>query len=333
MTDRATVNQQVQWAIEATAGTSVAADKTVRSMSIDLDVAGDNILYRPGGHKYNALAIPNQEWTTWQITDGMPTYTEICYPLTAIFGSSTDTTSGSTGQQRVFTITDTGSITQKTLTIEKGSSVRAHKIAYGILTDLTLTWSRKDGGKITGQGIGQRITDGITMTASPDDVALVPIAGKQLDFYIDSTGADIGTTKMLRAFSVEQSITGVYGPIWPINSANASFDGVVEMVPTTSVKIVLEADATGMAYLTQYRSGDLIFARLDATGASFEENTPDITYSLKVDTALGIKTMSGLAADEDGIAVVTLECEIVEDSTWGKAIQVTSVNDILTADL
>lgn len=330
MTDRASVNQEVQWGVESTPGTAVAAGKTVRSMSIDIDVAGDNTMYRPSGHKFNALAIPNMESTTWQITEGKPTYTEIIYPLTAFFGASTDTAVGSTGKQRVWTIDDVASITQKTLTIQKGSAVRAHQIAYGLLTDLTMTWTRKDGASMTGQGIGQLLTDGITMTASPTDVALVPITGPQLDFYIDSSGAALGTTKLLRAFSVEQAITGVYGPVWPINSANASFDGVVELVPTTSVKIVLEADATGMAYLSQYRSGDLIFARLAATGSSFEAGTPPPSYSFLYDTALGIKTMSGLTADEDGIAAVTLECEMVNDATWGHAVQMTAVNDVAT---
>lgn len=328
MTDRASVNQQVQWGVEVTAGTAVAADKTVRSLSIDIDVAGDNDMYRPSGHKFNALALPNMESATWQITEGKPTYTEIIYPLTALFGSSTDTTVGSTGEQRIWTIDDVSSITQKTLTIEKGSSVRAHKIAYAILTDLTMTWTRKDGASMTGQGIGQKITDDITMTASPTDVALVPIVGKQLSLYIDSTGAGLGTTKMLRAFNVEQAISGVYGPIWPINASNGSFDGVVELAPTTSVKIVLEADATGMAYLSQYRSGDLIFARLEAIGDTYEEGTPDKAYTLLYDTALGIKTMSGLAADEDGIAAVTLECEMVQDSTWTHAMQITVANDV-----
>lgn len=330
MTDRATVNQAVQWGIEATPGTPVAADKTVRSMSIDIDVAGDNVLYRPGGHKFNAITIPNQEWSTWTLTDGMPTYTELNYLLTAIFGASTDSLAGTTGHQRVYTVADVGAITQKTLTIEKGSSVRAEQIAYALLTDLTLTWTRKDGGKIAGQGIGQLLTDGITMTVSPTDVPLVPIAGKQLDFFIDSTWATLGTTKMLRAFSVEQAITGVYGPVWPIDSAQASWAAVVEMAPTTSVKIVLEADASGMAYLAQYRSGDLIFARLQATGPQIEVGPPEVDNLMQYDTALGIKTISGLTADEDGIAAVTIEAELVKDSTSGNALQVETVCTVET---
>lgn len=328
MSDRASVNQEVQWGVESVPGTAVAASKTVRSLSIDIDIAGDNVMYRPGGHKFNALAVPNMESTTWQITEGKPTYTEIIYPLTAIFGASSDSTAGSTGHQRVWEIDDVATITQKTLTIQKGSAVRAEQIAFGLLTDLTMTWTRKDGASMTGQGIGQLLTDGATLTPTPTDVALVPIAGKHLDFYIDAAWADLGTTKMLRAFSVEQAITGVYGPIWPIDSAQSSFAGVVELVPTTSVKIVLEADASGMAYLSQYRSGDLIFARLAATGAVFETGTPDINYSFLYDVALGIKTMSGLTADEDGIAAVTLECELVKDSTSGHAFQITSVNDV-----
>lgn len=338
MTDRAFVNQAVQWGVEATPGTPVAAAKTVRSVDVDINVAGDNTLFVPTGHKYNSLVIPNMEWTTWDVK-GQPTYTEIIYLLAAQMGASVDTVpaGSSTGHKRVFNVADVATISYKTLTIQKGSAVRAEQISFGILHDLSCTFSRNKGVSLTGKGIGQLLSDGITLTASPTDVALVPIAAKQIDYFLDTAAANIGTTKLLRAFSVEIGLTGVVGPIWPIDSAQASFADVVDLAPKSTVKIILEADAAGMAFLTQFRSGDTIYGQLLATGPVYETvaGTPPTNYSYTYEDqhALGIKTIANLGADEDGVAAVTLECELVNDSTLGYARQVTVENDTIEASI
>ncbi len=331
MTDRATVNQRVQWGVEATPGTAVAATKSVRSMQVDVQVGGANELFRPDGHKFNSLVIPNMEWAALTLA-GRPTYTEIIYPLTAMMGASTDTAVGTTGMRRVWTVDDIASMSKKTLTIEKGSAVRAEQVAFGLFTDMGFSFSRKNGITLSGQGIGQLITDPFVLTASVADVPLVPVVGRQLDFFIDSSGATLGTTKMLRAFLVEQQIGNTLGPIWPLNSSMASFADVVELAPTSTFRIRLEADAAGMAYLSQFRSGDTIFARLLGTGAVFETvaGTPptDYNYTFQYDACLGIKSPSNLGQDEEGVTVVDWECELVRDSTWGKAFQVTVQNDV-----
>lgn len=330
MADRAVVNQAVQWAVETTPGTAVPASKTVRSVDVDIQIAGTNELYRPTGHKYPSLDIPNMEWTTWSVT-GKPTYTEIIYLLAAHLGASTDTTVGTTGHKRVFTIADTATVSRKTLTIEKGSDVRAESITFALLHDLSFTFSRKNGISLTGAGIGQLFTDGVTMTATPSDVSLIPITGKQIDYFLDTTAANLGTTKLLRAFSVEFGITGVYGPIWPIDSANTSFADTVDLAPTTDVKITLEADAAGMAFLSQFRSGDTVYGRAAAGGPVFEAGTPAIAYSFEHDHALGIKAITNMGADDDGVSVVTIECEMVADTTLGYASQVVVINDTVDA--
>ena len=284
MTDRASVFENAQWAIETTPGTAVAADKAVRSMSVTLGIEGENDIFRPDGQKFGSLVAPNMEWTSWRL-EGRPTYTEICYPLSAIMGAPTETTVGTTGKKRVFSIATSAPDASKTLTIEKGSSVRAAKIAYGILADLGMTFGRKNGVGISGTGIGQVLTDGITKTATPTKLPLVPILGKQLDVYIDDAAANLGTTKLLRAFSVEPQISNKVGPIWAIDSAQASFGGHVETVPTGAVKVQVEADATGMAYLAQYRSGDLLFLRIAGIGPEFEAGQ---NYQFIYDACLGI---------------------------------------------
>lgn len=325
MVDRAKVTEAVQVGLEATPGTPVAAPTNIRSVSIETKIGGQADFFRPDGRKFNALAETNMEWTTWTM-NGKPTYTEMGWLLAPMFGNPSPSSSGVAVKTRVYSMLDTTILTPKTITIEKGNSVRAQKMAYGLLTDLGFTFSRSAGLTLTGTGIGQLWTDGITMTASPVDVPLVPMVGKELDFYIDATGAALGTTKMLRAFHVEPSISGVYSPLWAINSAVTSYAGHVDTAPTTGLKITVEADAAGMAYLTQYRADTTIFARLKSTGPVIDTAIP---YSFTYDAALLIKTVTP-DEDESGVTTVTYETEFVKDTTWGKALELTLVNNVAT---
>lgn len=327
MTDRAHVLETTQVGVEATPGTSVAAGTALRSMTVDIDIGGTAEIYRPDGHKFAALAIPNAEWTTWKI-NGRPTYTEILFLLESIFGTVTPSGVGSGGHKRDYSMADTAADAAKTLTIEKGQAAHAHKLTYGLLTDWALSFSRNKGITMTGAGIGQLLSDGITMTPTPTNLALVPIVGKQLDLYIDASWAALGTTKMLRAFDAAPSVAGKYGPIWAINSANPSFGGHVELAPTTGHVISLEADATGMAYLSQFRAGSEIFVRVAATGPNFEAGTPGHAYAFTYDVCLGIKTLKNLGKDLDGVVAVEIDTEFVTDGTSGKAVAVSVTNDV-----
>jgi hypothetical protein len=324
MVDRAHVNEAAQWGVEATPGTPVPADKQIRSMSLTLGVEGENDVFRPDGHKWGALVAPTMEWTSFRL-EGRPTYTEIMYPLESIAGAPVVTTVGTAGKKRVYTIQDTQPDDAQTLTIEKGSAVRASQITYGLVTELGFTFNRRNGVAITGGGIGQLLTDGVTMTASPTALPLVPIIGKQIDVYIDGAAADLGTTKMLRAFAIEPALGNKYGPVWPIDSDHPSWDGHVELVPTGTVRLRLEADAAGMAYLAQYRSGDLIFVRVEAIGSEFEAGQP---YQFTYDTCLGVRRITDFGADEDGVTVLAYETDLVADGTWGKAIEIAVTNDV-----
>lgn len=323
MVDRARVTEAVQIGLESTEGTAVAAPTNIRSTSVETKIGGAADFFRPDGHKFNTLAMTNMEWSTFAL-NGKGTYTELCWLLAMAFGNPTPASSGVGAKTRVYTMLDTAILAPTPATLMKGNSVRAQKMAGALMADFTLAFSRKNGANLTGGGIGRLFTDGITMTASPSDVALVPIVGKQLDVYIDTTAAGLGTTKLLRAFSLENVLTGIFGPIWPMDSAQTSYAAHVDLAPTTGTKLMVEADATGMAYLSQYRADDLMFVRIKGTGAEFESGIP---FSITYDTCIAIKSVSP-DEDEDGVTVVTYETEMVKDTTWAKALNITVVNNI-----
>lgn len=327
MPDRAKVVETVQFGPETTEGTAVPATKNIRSVSVDTKIGGESEFFRPDGRKFNTLSTLNQEWSTFAL-NGKGTYTEIIYPLAMMFGDPTPTSSGVAIKTRVYEMLDTTILVPKSMTIEKGGSVRAQEFAGAILSDLTMTFSRKSGINLTGGGIGRLFSDGITLTPGLPDVPLIPLVGKQLDIFVDPSAATLGTTKLLRGFSLEETLTGVFGPIWAIDSAQSSFTAHVDLAPTTGTKIMLEADATGMAYLTQFRADTLMFIRIQATGANMPGEA-SVPYLFQFDTCVAIKSVEP-DTDEDGVTTVAFETELIKDSTWGKAQSILVKNQVAT---
>lgn len=327
MPDRATVTQAIQIGLEATPGTAVAANKTLRSVSVDIGIEGENDIHRPEGHKWPVLAVPGMEWTSADLR-GKPTFTELCYLAEAHFQTAAVVADGTNGKKRVYTIADVVADTKKTLTVEQGDGVRAHRFAYGMVTELGFEFTRQ-AANLSGSMIGQLLTDGVAMTATPADIALKPIVPKTVDVFLDDTSAGLGTTKLLRAFKVAPKIGNRFGPVWALNSAASSYDGDVELAPAGELALTVEADAAGMAAgLTPFRSGATKFMRIKAVGDVIAGAAAS-AYLFQLDLALKIRQPQKFE-DADGVFAIGFNAEIVRDDTWTKAVELTLINEIAT---
>jgi hypothetical protein len=327
MTDVASVAQGAQLGLETTPGTAVAANRVLDDLSITDGPEGSNDTFRPDGHKYPALTIPGKEWSTFDYT-GKLTYSGFVYLLSSLIRKVTPSAAGSTGKLWTVAPQNAAEDTHSTYTIEKGGSVRAHKFAYGIFDSLVIDISR-DSCDISGTGFGQRITDAITLTTTPTAVVLDPVLPRLFDIYLDTTAAGLGGTKLLRAFTGRINLGNIVAPIWPINSANPSFDTHVEVVPNASVSMFVEHDAAGAAFLDLLRSGDTRFLRLKATGDTFEAGTPPIARVWQLDIAVKVKTIAK-HTDREGVYGWEPTLDIVNDATWGKPYEFNVTNLIPT---
>jgi hypothetical protein len=327
MTDVASVAQGAQLGIEGTPGTAVAADRLLNSISITDGPEGTNDTFRPDGNKYAALTIPGKEWSTFDWT-GKSTYCGDVYILSSLIRKVTPSSVGTNGRLWTIAPQNAAEDTHQTYTIEKGGSVRAHKFAYGMFDSLVIDISR-DAVDISGSGFGQRITDGITMTASPTAVVLDPVLPRLFDVYLDSTAAGLGTTKLLRNFTAKINLGNLVGTIWPLNSAFTSFTTHVETVPNATVQIFVEHDAAGAAFLDLLRSGATNFLRFKAVGDVIEAGTPPPTSTWQLDLAVKTKTI-GKHSDREGVYGWEPTLDIVNDATWGKPFEFQITNTVLT---
>ena len=88
MTDRATIFQGIQLGVESTNGANAAADKQLLSLTLEPTIELETNTYKPTGHKYPTIVVPNKEWTSAKL-GGPLTYGEIVYLLSSVLVTPT----------------------------------------------------------------------------------------------------------------------------------------------------------------------------------------------------------------------------------------------------
>ena len=184
----ASIYMTAQIGVETVAGTLAAANKRLTSVGFSMSPNPDISVFRASGSKYPSVAALNREWTELDI-EGAITYTEIVYLLSGILEKAAIT--GTTEKTWTFTPATSAADDIQTYTIEQGSAARAHRVSYALISDLTLSFGREES-TIGGTAIATAMEDGITMTAAPTEIALVPVTGPQISVYAEDTrgGAD-----------------------------------------------------------------------------------------------------------------------------------------------
>lgn len=329
MADRYPVSEVVQVGIESSPGTPVAATRQFAGLNIELDSELEYDEFGPMGQLTNTIVAPRQEWSTGQLS-GFPTYTEIVYPLSNLLGAATITTPTGATLRRLWSWNPSASTpwTPKTWTIRRGVvGDTAESAAYGLLNGLNMVFSRTSAPSIGGDLFAQRLDYAASIAATGVTVPTnVPMLAAEGDVYLDATGAGLGTTKLLRDFSLEFSIGDLYGPIWPINSALPSFAAHGVQKPTLEAKLTLGNDTAGRALVTNMRAGTPVFVRyLSTSGQMIEASNP---YKFTIDLAL-MCVAAPSRGDMDGL-LSTLEWtfRVVSDATWGSWLKVAVENNL-----
>lgn len=325
MPERSTIAQVVQIGVETTPGTGVAANKQFLSTSISPAVKVAMQDFRAVGQKFPSVIVPGKEWVEAKVA-GAGSYNELTYLLSSVLvDPGAPATVDTSAKRYTYTPSVTTEDTPKTFTVEQGSSVRAGKFAYGIINELEVIFNR-DGVDIAGTMLGQRYSDGITMTASPTAIANMPILPTDIDVYLDATSGGIGGTKLTRVLKATWKLSNRWGTFWPLNSANTSFQGHVEIEPKLEIKLMIEADSNGMANLTAMRGGTTQFLRLSATSPTLA-GVATAKFQVLLDTAVKVMDVSEFQ-DDGGIYALDFTFKAVYDTGWAKALTAQVTNQL-----
>lgn len=326
MSERTTISQVVQIGAEAIPGTAVAANRRLQAIAIEPGIKAEVQSFRPMGGKFPVLSALGKEWTEAKIS-GQAAYNDLAFLLASVLSYDEPVQQGATAAY-LWSFEPGQSVEDvvKTFTVEAGSSVRAGRFAYGLVTELGLKADRESV-EVSGSMLGQQYEDGITLTAGATAVEPVPVLPTQIDVFLDDTSAELGDTQLTRVLSAEFNISDRFGPLWVLNSALGSWATHVETEPKATLKLLVEADDEGMALLPVLRAGDKRFIRLQATGPTIEDA---YTYLLQLDMCVTVAEV-GEFSDEDGVYAIEWTFNATYDATWGTALTCALTNTL--ADL
>lgn len=278
MPDRFAALQTIQVGKETTPGTPVAAGKLLTAMSIKPAIKPEVKVFRPTSRKYPSTSALGKEFSEFDV-EGQATYSEIIYALASAFATATPSSSGLTTKEWTIMPPLGGAANTAFYTIEHGDPTWAEKFAYCFFNSFGAKYNR-DEVTIEGSMLGQKVTTGVTMTASPTAIPLEPILGNQINMYLDTTSANLGITQLLKVIGAEWKWDDIFGTFWPLNRANSSFASHVDLAPKAMLKFLLEADTVGLGFLDALRSAATRFIRLDALGLNIDNyQTLSITGS------------------------------------------------------
>jgi len=323
MPERSSLLQGTQFGLEVTPGTAVAANKRLLGTSIEPAIKVTTNTFRPYGQKFTTINAMGKEWTEGSIS-GPLCYGDWTYLAASGIQYTAPVQNGATiAYTQTHTPSMTAEDTVKTYTIEVGGSVRAHSHAYGLVTSLGYTINRAEC-MVKGTMMGQRLSDGITLTAAPTDIALQQVLPTEVSIYLDTTAVGLGTTKLLRVIEVGFDFSDRFGPVWPVDAAQTSFAAHLETEPKAQLKLKMAADSVGMGLLTLMRAGTKRFMRVGAVGPVIVGAE---VYSWKHDISLTVSDVSEFS-DDEGLYAIEWTFDATYDATWTKTMVFTEVNTL-----
>lgn len=322
-----------QIGVEVTPGTPVAANRKILSWGISPSYNPTFDEFTAQGYSDPTIVALSREEGGGEI-DGRASYTDIVYLLSMILNTATITTpAGATAaRQWVFEQNPTGISTPVAITHERSNGALNERYAGQRLASLDLDFSGENV-TVSGTLIGEPPETGITMTAAPTVIDVVPIMRSHISVYIDEPGANqaawdtaFGTTKLTRArvgsFSIGDRFSTWYG-----HDAAAGAGPIVtlERRGTKEIAITMFRDAVAADLLATTRAGDIRQLRVEAVGPLIETGTPNQYHTLLVD--LAVQAVGGFGPEDDeGAEVTTVTFRPVYSGTWQRATRATVVN-------
>lgn len=326
MTHRMTVNQKVQLGKETTPGTAVPANKLIEAFTWQIGGKPDVKTFRATGRRHAAVAEENTEMAEGKLS-GELDYAAVVYPLAMTYGAVTPVAHApsATAFDYIWTPLLTGATSVQTFTLQNGDAVEAEQYAYLMASGFGYKLTRQEA-SVSADLFAQAMSTGATITASPTNVALLPVVGKHANVYLDTTSAGIGGTQLTNVLEVDFAASGYYKQFWPLNRTNSSFTSHIDDAPKQEVKLLMEADTVGMGYLTHLQAGDKLYMRVDAQGPTIDVPN-SVKAEFKHDMCLLLTNMSPLE-DKDGVYAIEWTLELAEDTAWntGQAQQFTVTN-------
>jgi hypothetical protein len=301
MAERATISQVAQLAKEAVSGTPETTNfDLLQAVGFGITPTLETRLIRPQGSKYATQSVLGKDWSAVSISGDAVSYEDIHYLLQGILEVPTTTVNN-----HVFELSVTGPDTVSTFTLERGEQGGSGKyevVAGMQMNELSLAFSR-EAVTASGSAFGKKMTFFSTGLHATGQAVLTmhPLMPEDVCVYYNPTYATLGTTKLTRVLSASWGISGRFNPLWVLDCALDSYVASVEGQPDITIELTVEADAAGLAFLTDARAAAKRFISIDVDGGTIDTFLQSVT----IDTSVTISSFSELA-DQDGVYAYTV---------------------------
>lgn len=309
---RAAVNRVFQIGVESTAGTGVAANKQLPSLSFSLSPELRTAPFRANGFKNTTVMQLQREMAKGSF-EGPLTYNEIVWALAGLIGENDGSVGAGPDYTWDFLPKTSGADTPKTFTIEMGDSTAAQRAVYSQIKSLKIS-AGKDGVKVSGDLFARSLAN-VTLTASPTVIAQLPVNVNEVDCFLDSAFGSIGTTQLTDPMQVDIEITEKFLAREVLNTAFQSFKDAIEQPYEIKVSWTEEFNSQSQATFAAMKASGLPtrYFRFKATGPTLGS----ATYLIQFDAA--VKLSGTEQADQDGVFGYRYDCMAVHDAALGGA--------------
>jgi hypothetical protein len=273
--------RRLQFGKEATAGTAVPATTRWRGTGTLQDDRAIKFVPEDVG------IIPGTNRTYTRVLGASllleaveATYEQLPHILEMGVKAVTTGSADGSGSGKIYSYTfpTTAVPTLKTYTIEGGDNQEVEEMEYCHVTDFTLTGGETEGWTMGANIQGRQITvSSFTTTATLPSVETI-VFGKT-KFYYDAIGGSFGGTLKSNTLLNAQFTysTGIRRKFTA--DGNLYFSFTQPTMPTASLRLTFEHDATGAAAKVDWRAETPKKIRLITTGSSF--TTAGSSYSTK----------------------------------------------------
>jgi len=309
-TSRATLYQGIQIGIEATPGTGV--DATKRLVGIDMDLTPE-IPIKPRVHAgtKGATGVQKGHQKTDISFNAELDFNLMQYLLTLMYGAAAATTDGTAGIRKISTWNPSAlaGITPKTATIEQGSAAGAEKVAFAILNEMKIKFSREEA-SIEGGGFAGEYLTNQTLTSGLSEIAIMPVNPSAIGCYVSLDGAS--WTLLEDVLDGEINMSGLWKPVFHKNDTINTFDKVVETQPNFGVVMTVEDGSEADDFMTRLSNGTKVWLGIKALGPEIE-STKNYEFIMRMPTYV-VKPDPG---DKDDVFGSTFSCDLAHDATYG----------------
>lgn len=161
-------------------------------------------------------------------------------------------------------------------------------------------------------GVSLTVVNAGSAVATPDTTP-VPMPGTGTTVTFADTWAGLGAASVTaKVITATLAIQDRWGQFWYLDSSKTSFASHLDKAPNATLKVMVEADAAGMSYLTKMRAGTQSCVRIKTVGPLI-----DTYYNQMIVDMVGLIPPSGVSdfKDEDGVYAVEWTFQCSKDSS------------------